>query len=168
MPSSFRRGRTFIDALNDVEEAIDEAVDNALQRASNDAAESLNAVVNSWKNKPEFRAQKDQLDKSASRYVVLAMGPDKTLSIWGYVDKGTEPHLIFPVKAKALKFRTGYSARTAPIARADVGTGQASGPITYRAGVAHPGNEPRDFAAYTALEAEQNLINYLLYNLRKI
>lgn len=168
MKNGFRRGFTIQNALTRLTKKIDTAVDKSLEQASKNGADFLNQAVKTWKNQPEFIYRPEQGVKDTVQYSIVALGSGKTLAIWGYVDKGTEPHMIFPVKAKALRFRPNYSARTAPVAQADVGTGKSSGAYTYRQGVAHPGNEARDFAAYAALEAEQNLIVYLVYNLRKI
>lgn len=168
MKNGFRRGFTLKNALTRLTDKIDKAVDKSLEQAAKDAADFLNQAVKTWKNQPEFIFRPEEGVKYTVQYSIVALGPDRTLAIWGYVDKGTEPHMIFPVKAKALRFRPNYSARTAPIAQADVGTGRSSGAYTYRQGVAHPGNEARDFAAYAALEAEQNIKRYLVYNLRKI
>jgi hypothetical protein len=64
--------------------------------------------------------------------------------IYGYVDRGTRPHLILPVRAKALRFQSGYKAKTVP----NVIGSQAGGPFgddVFSLGVRHPGTEPRNF-----------------------
>lgn len=65
--------------------------------------------------------------------------------IWIYVDKGTKPHEIAAKNVPLLKFQTGYSARTAPVAKYNQGTGTANGAWVTKAVVQHPGNEARKF-----------------------
>lgn len=64
--------------------------------------------------------------------------------IYTYVDKGTRPHLILPVRAKALRFQSGYKAKSVP----NVIGSQAGGPFgddVFSKGVMHPGTEARNF-----------------------
>ncbi len=95
--------------------------------------------VANWKNKPEFRARKFIRLDSISLNVFPA-GPNK--EIWGYVDRGTRPHIIRPIRANALAFRTRYVPKTRPPDRYG-GLGRASGPRVYTKLVRHPGTKAR-------------------------
>ena len=72
---------------------------------------------------------------------------------WGWIDKGTgtfgagsgRPYTIAPKGNYPLRFRGGYSARTAPIAQSGVGSGQATGDFVTAYSVQHPGIRNRDF-----------------------
>lgn len=115
--------------------------------AASQTAEILRAelqdAVSDWKHKPKFTAIVT-LKPGLIQGTVGAKGQEAT--IFGYVDRGTKPHIIRPKVAKALKFQLNYSPRTQPIARAKTGTGRASGPTVFAKEVHHPGNKPRKFA----------------------
>lgn len=68
--------------------------------------------------------------------------------IYGYVNDGTRPHPIFPVRAKALAFQWGgkgsYTPKTTPRVIGSK-TGGPSGPMVYRPYVQHPGTKGRHF-----------------------
>lgn len=125
------------------------------QKAMQKQVDTLNEAVKEWKNQPIFR-RKTVHRTGRTEVQLLIEGPEKAVEIFGYVDKGTEPHIIVPVRAAALAFRTGYSARTAPIANAFAGTGKAFGPTVVRKWVLHPGSEAREFIGYAMLEAEED------------
>lgn len=74
-------------------------------------------------------------------------GDKKTLDIWGYVDKGTKPHNIFPKKPGGrLRFQGGkYNAGSHPGSLVTARS-QATGPTVYRFGVRHPGFPARKWS----------------------
>ena len=113
-----------------------------LANVGDDLKAQHDAVVRSWEHKPQFRIKK--INRPHMQTVqIVPFGIYK--EIWTYVDKGTKPHIIAAKNAPFLKFRTGYSARTAPVARANVGTGTATGQWVQKTEVQHPGNEARKF-----------------------
>lgn len=67
--------------------------------------------------------------------------------IYRYVDEGTRgPYPIRPrTPGGRLVFQTGYSARTAPVAQYNQGSGQATGDWVSTPEVMHPGIEARKF-----------------------
>lgn len=108
------------------------------------------AVVSDWskpEHKPNFRRNRLQTPNYLAMKVHL--GKKKGDMIYRWVDKGTKPYLIpkfGPAPAgKPLRFRTGYEARTRPVAKYRQGRGVATGPwvSTYR--VHHPGIRARKF-----------------------
>lgn len=103
----------------------------------------LRSNVSSWTHKPRFRV----LVRVTPVRIDANITPEgRHAAIFVYVDQGTEPHLI---RAKTpggkLKFRTGYSAKTAAPARAQVGSGRATGGWVATEEVQHPGTEAREF-----------------------
>ena len=74
-------------------------------------------------------------------------GTIKKGQIYRWVDEGTDgPYPILPKNPEGrLIFQTGYSAKTAPIAKFDQGTGTASGDWVSSQGVMHPGITAREF-----------------------
>ncbi len=110
----------------------------ATRKAGNDIRKDFEETTKTWSKKPEFQMV----------YAVRPNGPEVLVGtdneIYGYVNEGTKPHPIFPVRAKALRFQTGYVAKTVPgqlFSRA----GGASGDVVHRAYVMHPGTEARNF-----------------------
>lgn len=79
----------------------------------------------------------------------------KANAVWRYVDEGTgkwgKNHSPYPIRPKRtnksglLKFQTGYSPMTAPVAKYNVGSGGRSGNWISSKGVIHPGIRPREF-----------------------
>jgi len=99
-------------------------------------------VVREWTHKPTFKAEVNE-----QRYLktVKIKVKGKNADIWTFVDKGTKPHEIAAKNVPFLKFQSGYSARTAPVAKFNQGTGQKFGAWVQKQVVHHPGNEARKF-----------------------
>lgn len=100
-------------------------------------------VVKPWRHKMPFKAQREQ-GKSYQVVKIIPQGRNK--KIWYYVDLGTKPHVIRAKNKPFLAFQSGYSARTAPIAKFNQGTGQKFGAWRRKKEVNHPGNAPRKFS----------------------
>lgn len=100
-------------------------------------------VVKDWKNKPVFKIG---YSITPYRIFVRVFADGKNAKIWQYVNEGTKAHLIFPrVRGTKLKFRTGYEAKTAPVAKVNAGGGRSTGNWVATEGVSHPGTEARKF-----------------------
>ena len=65
--------------------------------------------------------------------------------ILGYVDDGTRPHIIRPVRASRLRFKSGYNAKTKPH-KIGSQAGGAFGDTVYAMQVRHPGSKAREFS----------------------
>lgn len=92
-----------------------------------------------WKHKPQFEvAAKSEGDTT----IRLDIGTDS--AIFGYVDWGTRPHVIRAKRAKALRFMSGYSAKTIPEVFGSK-QGGSFGDVVHRQQVRHPGTKPRHF-----------------------
>lgn len=115
---------------------------NALRDEAKDIITEYNKTVRTWRNKPEF-TQAISLAGGDAAVLVTPDGPNRKQ--FEYVDLGTVPHIIRPVRATILRFRTGYSAKTSPGVIGSTGGG-ASGDVVYRPQVFHPGTEARRFS----------------------
>jgi hypothetical protein len=119
-------------------EAFKQVIEAEVNRVADDIQKDFEATTATWKHKPEFE-KVVSFEPSPVEVMVSTDDP-----IYAYVDKGTREHYIFPVKAKALAFPSGYKAKTTP----DVLGSQAGGsfgPTVFSMGVLHPGTEARNF-----------------------
>lgn len=93
-----------------------------------------------WQRKKPVWVTVVKVNSGSMTLTLKIKGDKKTLDIWGYVDKGTRPHDIFPKRPGGrLKFQGGkYHAGSQP-GTLFTSRGQATGPIVYRFGVRHPG-----------------------------
>lgn len=108
------------------------------------------AVVSDWskpEHKPNFRRNRMQTRNYLAMQVNL--GKKKGDMIYRWIDKGTKPYMIPKFgpapPGKPLRFRTGYEARTLPIAKYRQGRGIATGPWVSKYRVRHPGIAARKF-----------------------
>ena len=122
------------------------ALDRARREALLDAGYELKAwnelAVRGWTHRPSFGIEVD-IQPAFERVKVVPRG--KFAILWEWTDKGTKPHKIRAKNVTRLKFQTAYSARTAPVAKANVGTGRSSGPWVSPVEVNHPGTKARKF-----------------------
>lgn len=123
--------------------AIEREVEFELRSTGQEGVSHFNKVTRSWSHQIKFRAETD-LRPPIRTVKIVPQGKDKLL--WYYVDLGTKPHPIAAKNAPFLSFQIGYSARTAPVAKFNQGTGQSFGDWKQVTEVDHPGSEPRDFS----------------------
>lgn len=125
-----------------------------LNATGKDIQKEFKNVVRKWKHKPKFVINTE----IGRRLLAVTVAPEKfgkANAIWRYVDQGTgkwgPKHSAYPIlpkrpnKSGLLKFQTGYSPMTAPVAKYNVGTGGHFGGWVSSKGVMHPGIEPRLF-----------------------
>ncbi len=91
-------------------------------------------TVSTWDHKPPFYSTR-------ARDSIIIFTPDK---IYEYVSGGTKAHLIFPRRAKALRFRSTFRPKTRPQVISS-GQGSRSGKVIFSRGVIHPGSKARLF-----------------------
>lgn len=115
---------------------------NAMRKAGTVVKKDFEKTTATWNHKPKFVVV---ISLTGPGPVMLVDTDDK---IYGYVTKGTEPHLIVPRRAKALSFTWGgkgsYKAKTKPGVIGS-STGGPTGKRVFRAYVEHPGTEARKF-----------------------
>jgi hypothetical protein len=132
--------KAFADAMNDTKK---------------DMLKDYRDTVTTWKHKVRFVASQPQ---SQGGNYVLNVGTDD--KIYGYVDKGTKPHIIRAKRSPYLRFRTGYKAKTIPLALRSR-TGGASGGWVSPQVVHHPGTEARQFSVIISERAQAKFEKYL-------
>jgi hypothetical protein len=149
---SIRKGkkRALITQLNSIaRKELEQAMDREVKPA---LVKSHNLVVADWKNKPVFKARKFI---NAERIMVTVFPTGPAAEIYGYVDQGTESHLIAAKNVPLLSFRTGYKSKTlARPARTVSGGGVSTGPRVFAKVVHHPGSEAREFSKTIAEDIE--------------
>lgn len=138
------RKRSFLDILARQQKYATEAAIDETDATALDGLTYHRKVVREWTHKPGFRQQKY---KSPNVYSIKIVPTGRYATIWTFVDKGTKPHDIplTVVPGKLLKFQSGYSPRTAAVAKYAQGTGQKFGPWVSKQVVHHPGTEARKF-----------------------
>lgn len=140
-------------------------VDAAYKRGMNEARAKYRDIVKQWETEVDFAVLPARYP-DAYLYQLKAFG--EGAQIFVYVDKGTEPHEIRPKKlGGVLAFQSGYSARTAPIAAYNVGTGKSSGAMQYRQKVDHPGTKARQFTETIMAETLIKIQQYIRETLKK-
>lgn len=110
----------------------------AVKRGQREAAEAVKAEFDlttaTWEHRVTFTI--------AEQGDALVVGTDD--EIYGYVDKGTKPHVIVPRRGRALRFAAGGRPKTTP-GRITSGAGAKGGVVVIRPRVDHPGTKARDF-----------------------
>lgn len=119
-----------------------------------DIQKEFKKVTARWKNKPKF-TMTTEIGRTRISVTVAPEKFGKANSIWRWVDLGTgrygakrAPYLIQPKRGNKrglLFFRTGYAAKTAPVAKFNKGSGTATGKLISKKSVMHPGIKPRLF-----------------------
>lgn len=116
---------------------------NALLTAINEETAQIEKdfqkTTRTWKTRVVFRIIKARRVGNA---LEGASGTENV--IYGYVTRGTRPHIIRPRRARSLRFKSGYSAKTRG-GLVGSATGGAFGATVYAQIVHHPGNEGREF-----------------------
>ena len=118
--------------------ALERAIRNALNAAAKGAQVDFKVTTRTWSNKPEFTIDASQPD----RRIITTDS-----AIYGYVDKGTRPHLIRPRKGKVLSWiGTAYGAKTTPNVIGSKGSKNNNSVVYTKGPVQHPGNAARNFS----------------------
>lgn len=160
-PSLFlRSGDSMGKAAQDIGKIYDKVREGCMQallNSSDDIQSTGRDAVREWRNKPGFG---ETIYNGFDRIEILIKptGNRRVVEIFQYVDLGTKRHMIFPkVPGTMLKFRGNYSARTQPVAKYNVGSGQSFGSWMSKAFVQHPGNKARLFLETFAEKLIPNL-----------
>lgn len=114
------------------------AIHGALDQVGKGMLQTFQAITADWKTKVVFAVKVEFTGGNAS----VTVWTDN--EIYGYVTEGTKPHIIVPIRARMLRFQTGYRAKTSPGSIRSSGGG-ASGGVVYARVVHHPGTKARKF-----------------------
>lgn len=114
--------------------AVARAVTGALIEATADARSDLQKTTATWKHKVDF----------VITPIPDGFQVDTSDEIWGYVDKGTKPHIIVPRHAKILSFGPGSRPKTAvKVIGSTAGAPGGAKVVAHK--VNHPGTDAREF-----------------------
>lgn len=115
---------------------------NAVRKAGTGIKQDFQRTTATWEHKPKFET-----------LVSLSGGPtvlvDTNDQVYAYINNGTKPHIIRPVKAKALRFSGTFTAKTVP-GVLDARPGGSSGDPVFSMVVHHPGTKARNFDSMIA------------------
>lgn len=120
------------------DQAIYAALAAEAEKCANDMLLDFELTTATWDHQVKFEKEVQVGPKS----IEILVGTDD--EIYGYVDKGTRPHDIYPRNARVLAFPSGYAAKTRPGVPSS-NSGGPSGSTVFAAFVHHPGTEPRNF-----------------------
>lgn len=121
-----------------------QAIERAKDEAEIGVLDGYYKTTKTWKHAVRFYSVR-------ARDTLTVFTDDK---IYEYVSEGTKPHLIFPRRAKALRFSAKSRAKTRPRVIAS-GQGSKSGKIVFSKGVIHPGTQAREFHKVIATKWEK-------------
>lgn len=96
-------------------------------------------TTRTWKNKPLFIA------RTFNNAEGISVEVSTTNEVYGYVDKGTKPHIIRPRRAKRLNFSSKFKPKTKPHVIGSTAGMQGKRDVFAKV-VHHPGNEAREFS----------------------
>lgn len=111
---------------------------NALRKAARQIKKDYEATVATWDTDVKFKEQVSLKESAPS----ISITTDN--EVYRYVNEGTKPHIIEPVRAKRLRFQSGYNAKTTPGVLSSK-NGGANGDTVFSMRVKHPGTKARKF-----------------------
>lgn len=128
-----------------------------LMKAVNDtlalAEKDFKRTTRTWETDVQFIVNKAHVVGSDVRG---SAGTDN--KIYGYVNHGTRAHMIYPRRARVLRFSSGYRAKTR-FRTLNSTSGGASGAAVYARGVRHPGSAARQFDVAIAELRQPDFVN---------
>lgn len=117
---------------------LSKRIDLAYERFFGVLENDLKRVVKTWKKKPTFTYKRQR--RGASETFSTQVNDPR----WKWLNDGTPPRRIVPVRAKRLRFMSGYEPATAPN-RIISKQARSFGDTVYSLGVDHPGIKARNF-----------------------
>lgn len=125
---------------------LSRVVENALSSAALGVKADFGVTVQTWSHKPKFTITK----KLGERVIKT------TDEIYGYVDRGTRPHVIRAKRGGVLAFKGTYRAKSRPRSISST-SGGASGASVFAKAVRHPGTKARKFSETIAEKWDKQL-----------
>jgi len=111
-----------------------------MQKVGAEIVKDFESTVATWSKKPDFKFTSSSAQNTPS----LTINIETDDPIYGYVDEGTKPHIIAPVKAKRLFFAVGGTAKTQPNVIGSSAGSKGTSPVVALV-VNHPGTKARNF-----------------------
>lgn len=133
---------------------------NGLRSIARKVTKDYEATTATWTNKPKFETVVSLRGGEAAMLV------DTNDKIYGYVDQGTRPHIIRPVKAKRLAFAAGGSPKTQPGVIGS-GAGSKGGTPVFAMAVNHPGTKAREFSKIIAAKWKKQFSAEMIDSMRR-
>lgn len=115
-------------------EKVKRAVKNGLRGIAKDIKIDFDVTTQTWKHRPQFETQEGE------GYIEV-FTIDKIYTI---VTRGARPHMIYPRRAKRLRFMSKFRPKSRPGAIRS-NKGFVGGNPVYAMRVRHPGHKARDF-----------------------
>ena len=115
----------------------------------------FNKTTRTWSNKPSFQKKGPSRGKGE-----LAVEVFTENLIYFFLTRGTRSHPVAPVRAKALRFQSGYKAKTR-VRTIGSRSGGSFGPIAFSKGHMVKGIKARDFDKEIAKRRQKNLNNLI-------
>jgi hypothetical protein len=124
-------------------DVLEAALEGVLREGGEGVKKDFQATTRTWKTKVVFVLNVRAKQGYALVFTRNASGTESA-KIYDFVNEGTRPHLIRPVRAKLLVFQQSYSPKTSPGVIGS-GTGGPSGGTVVARTVKHPGSKGRHF-----------------------
>lgn len=137
------------------------AIEAALLKAGRAAKRDYESTTRTWDHKPKF----DLVVAESGGDLTVTVGTDD--KIYGYVDRGTKPHVIRPKRSRFLRFSSGYRAKT----RVGIIGSQPGGPFgdtVTATEVHHPGFPGRKFTATIRKRRQKTVEQETAQNIAKV
>lgn len=136
---------------------IRRVVREALEETSELVLQDYVATTATWNNKPSF-----QRNPTADGVDVYTDS-----EIYEWIDKGTPPHDIAPVRTTRLRFGVNSGPKTTP-GNIMSGAGRAGSPIVFARRVRHPGIRPRLFTKIINKKRNKELSKRITAGLKRL
>ncbi len=122
----------------------------AVNRVADDIRKEFLSTTKTWEKKPQFK----RLQKTIGNVYSVTIFTEN--EIYGYVVKGTKPHIIRAKNAPALLFSYPSTPKTQPMLLGS-GKGSRGSQWAQKLEVHHPGTEARDFDIVIAARAKKRI-----------
>lgn len=130
---------------------LDRELKGALGKTGNIIRSDFRKTTRTWNDKPSFQKQGPKTGRDGLEVEVFT-----NHEVYFYVTRGTRAHIIRPVRAPSLRFRTGFSPKT-KVRVIGSRAGSRSGPTVFAKQVSHPGTKARDFDKEIASRRKKTL-----------
>jgi hypothetical protein len=125
--------------------------ERAMRRVARSMENRLKRTIRTWQgSKPSFETIFDfDINRGELSMFTGPTGDAHGVEKWVWLDEGTKDHFVRPVRAKALRFRNVYRAKTSPGVLGSSGGG-SSGDFVFSQGHKVSGIEPRGWTQIAA------------------